>query len=153
MQTFVAKICRQHRHCLYRQRDGRVRQQSAHDRQEKQAPKDWVDMISKNFMTDKPGVAAGQYLIPNIPGTQRKQKTLPSGAILVAIVTGNNILHMYYTDNAVQNVSMNIVPQLATQKLDDQSPRIYGNTNESNTKQSFYLSIRLSSNHLERRPS
>ncbi len=83
------------------------------DKQEKQAPTDWVNMISKEFMTDKPGVAAGQYLIPNIPGTQRKQTTLSSGGLLVAIVTGNNILRMYYSDNTVQNVSMNIVPQLA----------------------------------------
>ena len=83
------------------------------DKQERTAPQDWVNTISQKFMTDAPGVAAGQYLIPNIPGTQRKQKTVPGG-LLVAIVTGNNIQRMYFTDNTLHNVSMNIVPQLAT---------------------------------------
>jgi len=83
------------------------------DKQEKRAPQDWMNLISKEFMTDKPGVAAGQYLIPNIPGAQRKQRALPSGGILVALVTGTNILRMYYSDNTAQTVSMNIVPQLA----------------------------------------
>ncbi len=83
------------------------------DKQERQAPSDWQNIFAKEFMTDKPGVAAGQYLIPTIPNTQRKQMVLPSGGLLIAIVTGNNILRMYYTDNASTNVSMNFIPQLA----------------------------------------
>ena len=76
---------------------------------------DWLNIFSKTFMGDvEGGVAAGQFLVPNISGTRRYQLTLPSGGILVALATGKNVLKMYYSDNVARPISMNCVPQLAS---------------------------------------
>jgi hypothetical protein len=73
----------------------------------------WVDIFSKAFLGDVPGgIAAGQFLIPLVPGTRRVQKKISSGGVLVAIVTGNTIRRLYYTDNSTKSISMDVVPAL-----------------------------------------
>ncbi len=85
----------------------------AADRQ-KTAAGDFPGLISETLMGDVAGsIAAGHYLIPTIAGTQRRQYPLPSGGLLVALVTGNSVLRMYYTDNTTRAISMNSVPGLA----------------------------------------
>ena len=84
----------------------------AADRQEGAAA-DWQSAFSKVFLGDVAGgVAAGQFLIPQIPGTQRRQKELPSGGLLVALVSSNDIKRLYYTDGLAANISMNAVGAL-----------------------------------------
>jgi hypothetical protein len=79
-----------------------------------EAADDWQDRFTGALMGDVAGgVAAGQFLIPQIPGTQRRQKSLPSGGLLVALVTGNDIKRMYYTDGSKTNISVKAIPELS----------------------------------------
>jgi hypothetical protein len=74
---------------------------------------DWTTLFAQSFRGDVTGgVAAGQFMIPQIAGAVPVQKKLPSGGLLVALVTGNNVRRVYYTDNSKTHISMNFIPQL-----------------------------------------
>lgn len=76
------------------------------DKQENAMKGGWPN-LAKAMMGDlQESVAAGHFMIPQIAGTRRCQYVLPSGALLVAIVTQNKILRMYYTDNSTKSVDM-----------------------------------------------
>jgi hypothetical protein len=114
VQTFVAELVKGQATPYLDLEIAEFVQKVATDRQ-RAASSDWLDNFSKSLLGDVPGgVAAGQFLIPQIAGTQRFQTTLPSGGLLVALATGTNVLKMYYTDNTTKNISLDFIPQLAT---------------------------------------
>jgi len=76
------------------------------------AQQDWP-AFAKEFMTDKPGVAAGQFMLPAPAGAVRKEVTVPGGGLLVAILIGGAIQQIYYTDGTTKTVSMNMIQALS----------------------------------------
>ena len=61
------------------------------------------------------GVGAGQFGIPNIPGTKRYQRSVAGGGVLVAIASGNDVKRLYYSDGTTKAItttadSVNFLP-------------------------------------------
>ncbi|MGI8752909.1 MAG: hypothetical protein ACR2MN_11460 [Acidimicrobiales bacterium] len=73
----------------------------------------WLDGIAHGARGDVAGgVAAGQFLIPSIAGTKAVQKKLPSGGLLVALVTQNRVRRVYYTSNRARTIDMKAIKNL-----------------------------------------
>ncbi|MET0325915.1 MAG: DUF4157 domain-containing protein [Ilumatobacteraceae bacterium] len=51
------------------------------------------------------GVGAGQFGIPNIPGTKRYEKSVAGGGVLVAVASDNDIKRLYYTDGTTKAIT------------------------------------------------
>ncbi len=75
------------------------------DLQKAQGEADWTAMFAAELRSDAPGIVAGEFMLPEIPGTQRKQFRVGSG-LLVAFVQGHEVVRMYYTTNVPKMLSL-----------------------------------------------
>ena len=86
------------------------------DLQKAQGEADWTAMFAAELRSDAPGIVAGEFMLPEIPGTQRKQFRVGSG-LLVAFDQGHEVVRMYYTTNVPKNLSLR--PNQLTSKLNN----------------------------------
>ena len=62
--------------------------------------------IASGFLGDvEGGVAAGQFLIPEIDDTRRWQHTVSTGGLLVALASTKEVLSVYFTDGTTKAIS------------------------------------------------
>lgn len=80
------------------------------------ASHDWDTQFLKELTSDKPGIVAGEFMIPSLPGTTRKQQRVPGG-LLVALVKGKQIVRMYFTDNTYKSVNLSTEPESKLNRL------------------------------------